>query len=85
MTAMQRKSAPSAAPEEDAHGKRLQLHNTTTLDLCQILRDTTAWMAVIGILGTAGGMDQGTISFLPGCCWLVVFLIVWIALLRAEG
>lgn len=76
MNAIQRKSAPAAATAKSTTEKQLQLHITTTLPFCQILRGAAAWASFIGLLGVAGGMEQETISFLPGCFWMAALLIL---------
>ena len=76
MNAIQRKSAPAAATAKSASKNNFRLHITTPLPLCQILRGAAGWASFTGLLGVAGGMEQGTISFLPGCFWMTALLIL---------
>ena len=80
-----RKSASAAATDGDAKRKNLHLHITTMAKPCQTLFAVISWISLLGLMGVLGGMDQGTVRFVPGMIWAVIFMAAWIASLAAGG
>ena len=51
----------------------------------RIILGVCSWISLLGLLGILGGMDQGTVRFVPGMIWAVIFMAAWIASLAAGG
>ena len=66
------------SPHRPPEHRRLYIPARIILGVC-------SWLSLLGLLGVLGGMDQGTVRFVPGMLWAVLFMVAWIASLAAGG
>ena len=83
MNALQKKSP--VAVGNHVREKLLQSFASLLPGLRQIICGIVSWTALLGMMGTIGGMDQGTISFSAGAVRAAICLVIWIISLRAGG
>lgn len=68
--------------EEGEKENIFKLHITIPPLSCQILYGCTAWISLLGLLGSVGGMENDAVGLTQGIIQVAAFLIVWVVSLK---